>query len=64
MIKNLEILLNFEKNLELITNNSYTKKLQIFESMLKFRNQAIKTIDLFEGLDEKIDFVKRLHSVK
>lgn len=64
MVKNPEILEKFELEYELKTNNSYQKRLQIFESMLAFKNQVLKDQDPLEGLDEKIEIIKRLHRAK
>ena len=64
MVKNPEILEKFEIELEQQTNNSYLKRLQIFESMLAFKNYILKNEDPLEGLDEKIEIIKRLHRAK
>ena len=64
MVKNPEILEKFELELELKINNSYQKRLQIFDSMLAFKNKVIKNQDPLEGLDEKIEIIKRLHRAK
>lgn len=64
MVTNPEILLKFELDLEQKTNNSYEKRLQIFESMFAFKNQMLPNADPLEGLTEKIEIVQRLHSAK
>lgn len=64
MVKNPEILEKFELEYEQKTNNTYEERLRIFESMLALKNQLLPNQDPLEGLDEKIEFVKRLHSAK
>lgn len=64
MVTNPEILLKFELELEQKTNNSYAQRLQMFESMFAFKNQVVKNANLLEGLEEKIEFIKRLHRAK
>ena len=64
MVQNPEILQEFELNYELNTNNSFAKKLQIFNSMLEYRNKLLKDIDYYEGLYELIEFVRKLHRAK
>jgi hypothetical protein len=64
MVKNPEILEKFELEYEMKTNNSYATRLRIFESMIAFRNTVCKDIDPMDGLDEKIEIIKRLHRAK
>jgi hypothetical protein len=64
MVKNPEILLKFELELEQSINNTYQKRLQIFESMLEFKNILMKNENPFDGLNEKIEIIKRLHSAE
>ena len=64
MVKNHEILERFELDLELRTNNSYQTRLKMFESMWVFKNTILKNQDPLEGLEEKIEIIKRLHRAK
>lgn len=64
MVKNPEILEQFEREMEQKINNSYQERLRIFEGMLKFRNPVLKDRDPLEGLEEKIEIIKRLHGTK
>lgn len=64
MVKNPEILRSFELKLEKEINNTYPERLRIFESMLEFKNSIIRDEKPLEGIDEKIEIIKRLHSVK
>jgi hypothetical protein len=64
MVKNPEILAKFEDDLIEATNNSYEKRLATFQKMLDYRNFVLKDIDPYDGLDEKIEFIKRLHRAK
>ena len=64
MVKNHERLERFELDLELRTNNSYQTRLKMFESMWVFKNTILKNQDPLEGLEEKIEIIKRLHRAK
>ena len=64
MVKNPEILEIFELEYEQNTNNTYQQRLLIFESMMEFRNTVLKERDPLEGLEEKIEIIKRLHRAK
>ena len=64
MVNNPEILEKFELDYEQKTNNSYQERLRIYEGMIALKNQLLPNQDPLEGLDEKIEFVKRLHSAK
>ena len=64
MVKNTEILREFELEMEQIINNPYPVRLQIFESMLKFKNTILADESPLENLNEKIEIIKRLHSAK
>jgi hypothetical protein len=64
MVKNPEILEKFELELEQKINHTYEERLKIFESMFEFKKQLMKNEDPLEGLAEKIEIIKRLHSAK
>ncbi|MCX6155231.1 MAG: hypothetical protein NT007_13840 [Candidatus Kapabacteria bacterium] len=61
MITNPDVLKKFELELEQKINNSYSDKLRIYESMAILRNEISPAASLLDGLDEKIEFVRRLH---
>lgn len=61
MVTNPEILQKFEIELEQKINHSYSERLKIFEDMLRFKNSILKDANPLDGLDEKIDFIRRLH---
>jgi hypothetical protein len=65
MIKNPEILAEFELAYEKGLNNSYEQRLEIFESMLQLKRQICPASnDPLEGLDEKIEIIRKLHNAK
>lgn len=64
MVRNAEILLDFELKLEQELNNSYEDRLKIFESMLEFRNLVLKNENPLEGLTEKVELIRMLHCAK
>jgi len=61
MVKNPEILRQFELEYEKNNNLTFTEKLRMFESMLEFKNKVCPREDIWSGLDEKIEFMGRLH---
>jgi len=64
MVKNPDILQEFEYNLEQTINNSFEKRLQMYESMHVFKNTLIPNQNLLDGLSEKIELIRRLHCAK
>lgn len=63
MIKNPEILQEFENRLSRENNSTFAERLKIFEDMLLLKLKLCpENKDPLEGLDRKIEFIKRLHN--
>ena len=64
MVINPEILRQFELDFELKTNYSYKKRLQMYESMHLFQISLLPNQNPLNGLTDKIELIKRLHSAE
>jgi hypothetical protein len=62
MVKNPEILRQFELDYQKNNKLTYAEKLRMFEGMLEFKNKVCPRKDVWSGLDEKIEIYRRFRN--